>query len=132
MVSSHTRTFTTPSKTKQLVSTLVFLSIVILDGQMLLMSSWRSVLILYATFWCPLSNPWSQGINPLLVFDGGELPTKNFTKQQRQKRVNEAVDNYNQLMLKHGQPSRLKHTPIPSSKQIGRTGQESAFTVLLK
>ena len=45
----------------------------------------------------------SQGINPLLVFDGGELPAKNFTKQQRQKRVNEAVDNYNQLTLKHAQ-----------------------------
>ncbi len=44
-----------------------------------------------------------RGINPLLVFDGGELPAKNFTKQQQQKRVNEAVENYNQLMLKHAQ-----------------------------
>ena len=52
----------------------------------------------------------SQGINPLLVFDGGELPAKNFTKQQRQKRVNEAVDNYNQLMLKHGQEPFKTHS----------------------
>ena len=75
----------------------------------------------------------SQGINPLLVIDGDELPAKNFTKQQRQKRVNEPIDNYNQLMQKHrGAQEPSKHTPIPSSKQFGSAGLESAFTALLK
>ena len=51
----------------------------------------------------------SQGITPLLVFDGGELPAKNLTKQQRQNCVDDAVENYNQLMQKHAQEPFKTH-----------------------
>jgi len=48
---------------------------------------------------------------------------KNFTKQQRQKRVNEAVDNYNQLMLKHGQEpfkTLLRSRVRNKSEEVGK------------